>query len=112
MAWLPPLVQFGLDAVVMEQCNPRRRDLPAKVQVRETPRCGREAHGYLQFLLREWHALPRHMVFVQGDAERHWAHAESPVLALAVPGNRSCVRVSRSYLRPPCLVQIQIWRGL
>lgn len=78
--WIKPLLAkpAGLlvHAVVQEQCG-RRPDLArVRCTVNRVPRCGRESASYLHYLTRNWDALPLHMIFMQGDAPRHWRGAQ------------------------------------
>ena len=81
LQWVVPLLRLGLDATVMEQCSRTRDDLPAEIKLRAVPRCGREAHSYIAYIISEWHALPNHLFFLQGDAPKHWPPAHHPAWA-------------------------------
>ena len=63
-------VATRLNVIVYEQCG-KDADLPLPFVVRETRRCGREAHSYLEYIVQHWDDLPEHIVFLQGDAPRH-----------------------------------------
>mmetsp|Transcript_43881 Transcript_43881/g.99214 ORF Transcript_43881/g.99214 Transcript_43881/m.99214 type:complete len:297 (+) Transcript_43881:66-956(+) len=87
LPWLQPMVSI-FSVVVMEQCahmltNVSRPEYP----VMHVPRCGREAHSYLQFIIRRWDTLPAHIVFMQSDAHKHWSRMSVPDLLALIQSN-------------------------
>lgn len=52
--------------------------LPPGVRAASLPNLGREAHTYLTHIIAQYHALPRHTAFLQGNPFAHMAPPEEP----------------------------------
>ena len=76
LTWLSSLLERGWHVTVLEKCDSLTKDSlddPSRVptgarRIVLAPNVGREAHGYLWYIVHHWSRLPPTVLFLQGDS--------------------------------------------